>query len=673
MGFCVRVEITNFVSPQDFQIFYLLFIEHLPLPLPLEDIVLSLPGQYIMSDNESLSLSTPRRSPRHLQHDKHQASSSPSADVSPPHPPSPSAPSTNNDIIERVRSVDEIIADTHLHLEREIFFDLLQDGGIEMTDVEAMSYKSTLAKPKRKSKKIAFGTRFFSDLYTLSSRVWDIISQFRHEFPRLPKGGTNKSAYLHDIGKIIAMERKAFSMADVHGIGNDGCESISDLVAKHEDKETIFVLSQKMLLNSLYSKYGPVPASKKPTNDDKVRVMGLLFNNPNLREYLPDMLGKTRGGSRANLDAAPARKRAGFRGLFIDFIDPEIVVTIPEQWFQDSTKEKVDSSKGAGTFDEFGHINPNNIDRIRLPWTEKEVSSIFNSVMLEYNPAMHNWMKGTGGGSGAPEDFSIWQNRDPIHFIDYSNQPARIYLSLVYMWDKKYNFILVTQKDTMPEYAAIDDVMFGSTSFGDDSELNEDNGDGRSAKSVRRSTSMRKEDNLVSVLKSMKEARDDDRLTSTKLLDALHGMASPKARSNSFDNDKNDSTHTIMSQMKETSEYINMSENTLRSLLRKRKKKVQSHAGQKIIRRINKEIKSERETIKTLQAVKENHRLKLSSMASVEKKKLKALMGDNDDDNNDDDDDDDEDDDDVDDDNDGIDNNDDDNDDDENKDDEGDK
>ena len=172
----------------------------------------------------------------------------------------------------------------------------------------------------------------------------------------------------------------------------------------------------------------------------------------------------------------------------------------------------------------------------------------------------------------------------------------------------------------MPEYAAIDDVMFGSTSFGDDSELNEDNGDGRSAKSVRRSTSMRKEDNLVSVLKSMKEARDDDRLTSTKLLDALHGMASPKARSNSFDNDKNDNMHTIMSQMKETSEYINMSENTLRSLLRKRKKKVQLHAGQKIIRRINKEIKSERETIKTLQAVKENHRLKLSLMASVEKK-----------------------------------------------------
>ena len=108
MGFCVRVEITNFVSPQDFQIFYLLFIEHLPLPLPLEDIVLSLPGQDIMSDNESLSLSTPRRSPRHLQHDKHQASSSPSADVSPSHPPSPSAPSTNN-IIERVRSVGKTV------------------------------------------------------------------------------------------------------------------------------------------------------------------------------------------------------------------------------------------------------------------------------------------------------------------------------------------------------------------------------------------------------------------------------------------------------------------------------------------------------------------------------------------------------------------------------------
>lgn len=150
------------------------------------------------------------------------------------------------------------------------------------------------------------------------------------------------------------------------------------------------------------------------------------------------------------------------------------MVTIPPLWLRGSTELKVNNSKGSNVFREFGMFDPNNKHhRIALPWTEKEIANIFNTVIMEYNPAMQNWMKGTGGGSGAGEDFSVWEIRDPILFVDYSNQAARIYLSVVYIWDKEYGFILVTKKETIPASAAFDDCFMRM----DDDEDNNNNDD----------------------------------------------------------------------------------------------------------------------------------------------------------------------------------------------------
>ena len=224
------------------------------------------------------------------------------------------------------------------------------------------------------------------------------------------------------------------------------------------------MLRQSTLLHHLHEVYGPPPETKKPTIDDKVRVMGLMFKSDVLRDMLPVMLGKSRGGPRQSIDTASGRKKAGFQNLHQDFIDREKTVTIPDLWLCGSTKLKVnDTSKGADAYEEHGMFNPNNLDRISLPWTEKEVIAIFNSVLVEYNVAMFNWMKGMGGGSGAPENFSIWEQQDPVLFVNYSIQPARMYLSVVYMWDKHYKFLLVTQKETVLAHAAInDDNLFGN-------------------------------------------------------------------------------------------------------------------------------------------------------------------------------------------------------------------
>ena len=411
------------------------------------------------------------------------------------------------------RTLEEVLADRSLYMERELFFKLVQDAGNEMSEVEELSYSTRLAKPKRKAKNIAYGNQFYPDLYILGAHLWDLIDNHRIDFPNMPKGGSNKSTYIHDIGKVIAGERKEHARADIHGIGDDGDEdSCMDLVIASNTPK-VFILKQRTLLALLHNKYGPLPENKKTTIDDKVRVMGVLFMSEGLRDYLPDMLGKTKGGNGASLDAAPARKRAGFRALWTHFIDPEKVVVLPEEWTDVSTELTVDMNKGDGMYDQFGRFDPNNKDRIALAWTEKEVAAIFQAVMSEYNPAMHNWMKGTGGGSGAPQTFSVWEQRDPIYFIDYSNQAARMYLSVVYIWDKKYDFLLVTQKDTVPADAVIDDaVLFGSWQDAIIAEYNEENdnsgggGGGSSMTGGHRSAATRKDDNIVLVLRTMNMA-----------------------------------------------------------------------------------------------------------------------------------------------------------------------
>lgn len=529
------------------------------------------------------------------------------------------------------RTLEEVLADRSLYMERDQFFDLVQDAGVEMSEVDKLSYSTLLAKPKRKAKNISYDNRFHPLLYTLAAHLWDVMTTNRTDFPNMPKGGSNKSTYIHDIGKEIAQERKQVARADIHGIGDDGDkENCMDLIAA-SDKPIIFILKQGTLLARLHNRYGPLPENKRTTIGDKVRVMGVLFMSPSLRDYLPDMLGKTKGGNRANLDAASARKRAGFRGLWMDFIDMEKIVALPSEWTNANTQLTVDTHKGDGMFDQFGRFDPNNKDRIALAWTEKEVAAIFQAVMSEYNPAMHNWMKGTGGGSGAPEDFSIWEQRDPIRFIDYSNQAARMYLSVVYIWDKKYDFLLVTQKDTVPADAVIDDgVLFGS--WHDEAEEDDNDhanthggsgGGGGVARGGRRSASARKDDNIVNVLRAMNSHRDEANLTSAELIATLKGM-SPHAASGSGPNvttdDGTTEVHQAMTRLKATSEFLESTKMKLKDLIKKRKSLLTVEStirSSKKVKIVDEDIREMKVEVKVLRAAKAKHLSKMAELCNL--------------------------------------------------------
>ena len=130
------------------------------------------------------------------------------------------------------------------------------------------------------------------------------------------------------------------------------------------------------------------------------------------------MLGEMRGGNiRADLDALSSCKLAGFCA-FTKLIDKEVLVTLPEKWLREEMKISLNKLTCDSQFELHGTSNPNNLVRIQLPWTQKDINGIFGKVALEYQECMKRYTMGTGGGPGAPENIPIGKPRKRATFHD---------------------------------------------------------------------------------------------------------------------------------------------------------------------------------------------------------------------------------------------------------------
>ena len=67
---------------------------------------------------------------------------------------------------------------------------------------------------------------------------------------------------------------------------------------------------------------------------------------------------------------------------------------------------------GDGIYNMHGCFDATNEDRIKLAWTEKEVTAIFTKMEKEYPLAMDLYMISKGGGPKADANFSAWQQCD---------------------------------------------------------------------------------------------------------------------------------------------------------------------------------------------------------------------------------------------------------------------
>ena len=285
------------------------------------------------------------------------------------------------------------------------------------------------------------------------------MDSHREHFVSLP-AVRQKTRTAHQIGGTIAAKHVSLNRSELHSGTNQG---FGDLIEsdKYSQRSSFYILSPTTAIEIMLGRYG-ADIAKKIHTDDKVRIAGILIMDSEMREFLPDLTGRSRGGSRQSLDASRPRRSAGLIMLHHKFIDEEVTITLPNRWNSQGCIERINSLMGDDVFSEHGTFNPNNLQHMRMAWMEKEVTSIFTRLEKEYCNAMDKWTCGTGGGSGAAENFVGWDEADETGVVMYTGQggqPSLVYLSCVHMWDREFGYPFVSVRDPLPTDCAIDDCL----------------------------------------------------------------------------------------------------------------------------------------------------------------------------------------------------------------------
>ena len=237
-------------------------------------------------------------------------------------------------------NINSVLNEAGLYVPGAKWFELLQDAGKEMTAAERTEHLGQ--SKKRWTRKVAHIDRFYPKLYTLASEVHDRLQAHNQYFPNLAK---LKPPNIHAIGKFIATRRTLKSRADLHSLP-DGFDGINlTTMPEYENVISFYLLPQREVLLFCSDKYSSTTQDLKKsfTLDDKVRTAGICFCEAGVREFLQDMLGKSKGGDRGAIDASRSRKSAGFIQLHQKFTDTEVIVPIPEEWDKNETRIEIDS------------------------------------------------------------------------------------------------------------------------------------------------------------------------------------------------------------------------------------------------------------------------------------------------------------------------------------------
>ncbi len=158
-----------------------------------------------------------------------------------------------------------------------------------------------------------------------------------------------------------------------------------------------------------------------------------------------DVMKLTHGKAmeRADLDGALLMQDQVFYGVAQQFND--LLLDVPEP--DDAVK-----------LDLYIHLNPNDAERIAIKRDYKWVKGVYYTELKIYHAAMVNWVKQTGGGSGAPENYCNHNKRDTVLFGGYHPSAGKSdALAYIYMMDKKAEFVFDLVNDPPPEDSVYED------------------------------------------------------------------------------------------------------------------------------------------------------------------------------------------------------------------------
>lgn len=148
---------------------------------------------------------------------------------------------------------------------------------------------------------------------------------------------------------------------------------------------------------------------------------------------------------RAHLDDSRYSMKEMMGLIALEFNNDEILLTLPSN---------------AEDLDDYEHLDPNPQDRISLKRDWNWVKDVYKITLAEYKEVLHEWNKGTGGGTGLQDKFQTWSDEklnkhdiDPSVYdhSDIASRPSILmegyvkrkpYLTVIFMWDEMKDYIL---------------------------------------------------------------------------------------------------------------------------------------------------------------------------------------------------------------------------------------
>ena len=216
---------------------------------------------------------------------------------------------------------------------------------------------------------------------------------------------------------------------------------------KVSSSELVFYYGYHDFLNHASEtwKVDKAAAAKKnlPTTNDKLRIFGILGMECNRDDVMKLARGKAM--ERADMDNALSMQDQVFYSVAQQFNDMPLAVVDPED---------------ACKLDSYAELNPNDPERTIIKRDYKWVKAIYYAELKIYHAAMVNWLKGTGGGSGAPENYCNHNERDTCLFGGYHPSAGKSDgLAYIYMIDKRAGFIFDLVNDPPPQDSVYEDGM----------------------------------------------------------------------------------------------------------------------------------------------------------------------------------------------------------------------
>ena len=280
-----------------------------------------------------------------------------------------------------------------------------------------------------------------TSLRMLYPNLWKVVTKFcdhwlEEKFEVAVKS-KNKTNFKTKVVKQVLSMRKFSRLTTVPA-------ALRDLYPNPSSKSHVYVLDLDSFLEHADTHYKVDRAASDERMlanvNDKIRLAGILARSDNRDDTMK--LGRGKGTDRADVDGPLGWKDTIFSRFALQMNDPGLILHRPDRATYLVNNER---------------MNPNDISRINIERSHKWVRALHRSIISDYNKAYKKWTKGTGGGSGYPENCSDWNERDAELFSNYASVGKGDYLAWMYMLDAKAGFIFNLVNDPPPSDSVLED------------------------------------------------------------------------------------------------------------------------------------------------------------------------------------------------------------------------